>query len=148
MKNRKQKPDPYEEIHADYSTKQREFKLLIPSNIRMLCALFETEPEKILTDFLWDVSYSFSQTSDEQRSAAVKYFILSGYGQKIYDEKDIREIFRDLKAIRCLTPDDTEMSTDQFTHHYSWRNMYVQYWFKKRFYKVRRIGKLSDIKNY
>ena len=150
MKNRKQKPDPYEEIHTDYSTKQREFKLLVPSNFRMLCALLETEPEKILTDFLWFVSHDNTEASGKQRSAAVEYFIINGYGQKIYDEKDIREMFKELEAIRCLSPEinDKDISWDQLTRHYSWNHMYIQYWFKKWFYKVRRKGKLSDIKNY
>ncbi|MEJ7779581.1 MAG: hypothetical protein WKF68_08315 [Daejeonella sp.] len=71
MKNKKRLFHKYEEMHEDYSTRNRKYNLSLPANFRMLCALIETRPEKILGDFMWNVSYMITKATEEQRQAAV-----------------------------------------------------------------------------
>lgn len=150
MKNRKHPFNKYEVLHEDYASKNRDYNLSVPANFRMLCAITETRPEKILHDFMWNVSYMMTKASDEQRKAAAEYFILCGYGQDMYPEQDIRQIFRELDAKRCLWPDrdDQAINDEQRDLHYTWGHMYMQCWFKKWFWKVRRKGKLSVLREY
>ena len=140
----------YEEIHEDYTTQQKNCNLSIPANFRMLCALFETSPEKILSDFMWNVSFMVSKGTDETRNAALKYFLVCGYGQNIYSEQEIRQIFQELDAKRLLWPDRDEkmISKKQRELHYMWSNMYVQFWFEKWYRKNRREKEENPLLKY
>ena len=142
------KKDPYEDIDERYSTKSQHLKLMIPCNLRMLCALLEVKPERLLTDFMWTVSYSYGDATDEQRAAAVDYFMKCGYGQNLYKREEIELMFQELKAQKLLVINDENAKNDHRERHYRWSHMYVQYWFRKWFYKVRRKAKLSVLKNY
>uniref|UniRef100_F4C510 Abnormal GONad development family member (Gon-4) n=1 Tax=Sphingobacterium sp. (strain 21) TaxID=743722 RepID=F4C510_SPHS2 len=44
----------YADIDEMYSTKYSNIKLTIPSNLRMLCAIFEVKVEDLLYDFMWN----------------------------------------------------------------------------------------------
>ena len=47
----------YADIDEMYSTKYRDIKLSIPSNLRMLCAILEIKVENLLYDLMWMLSY-------------------------------------------------------------------------------------------
>jgi len=149
MGNKKERFSEYDEIHKDFTTRTFEGHLSVPSNFRMLCALFETSPAKILSDFMWTLS-CMHQGTDEQRKAALDYFILSGHGQEIYSEEDVRQIFRELDARRSMYPggEDRVMSKEQWNLYYCWENMYTQYWFEKWYGKIRRRSEGNPMENY
>jgi hypothetical protein len=150
MKKNKHKYDKYEEIDKDYSTRTRDLNLSIPSNFRMLCALFEIKPAKILTDFMWTVSFMMTKATDQQRQAAVEYLIHCGYGIDLYSEDEIRQIFDELNAKRLLWPEinDEIITSEQRDLHYTWSHMYMQYWFEKWYWRVRKKGDTKNLKDY
>lgn len=145
---KKDKKDPYKEIDERYGTQCRDFRLNVPSNLRMLCALLEVKPETLLRDFMWTVSYSYGKATNEQRTSAVDYFLKCGYGENLYKKKDIQIMFQELKAKKLLMINDENAKRDHRERHFRWSHMYAQYWFRKWFYKVRRKAKLSVLKDY
>ena len=131
----------YEEVNEDFATQKVNLSISLPSNFRMLCALFETSAEKILSDFMWNLSLMVNQTSDEQRNTAIEYFKLCGYGRQIYSEEEISLIFQELEAKRLLWPDikDKVITNEQRDLHYIWSHMYMEYWFEKWYRKNRKV---------
>jgi len=150
MGNKKKRFSQYDEIHEDFCTQSFKGDMLVPSNFRMLCILFETSPEKILSDFMWTLSCMPTDAKEEQRKASLEYFLLSGYGQQAYSEEDIRQIFRELEANRCLSPqvDDNVITQEQWKLHYCWRNMYMQYWFEKWYQKAKPRREKQPMRKY
>ena len=63
---------------------------------------------------------------------------MSGYGQKERSEEDIRQIFRELEANRCLYPeiDDKVITQEQGELHKS-GEICMQYWFEKWYQKIK-----------
>ena len=91
MKKKKSKTtlvDPYKqyaEIGDIYTSRWRKLDLLIPSNFRMLCAILNVKPERVLKEFMWKLSYSvIDGATEKQRKAARKFFLESGFGQPAY----------------------------------------------------------------
>ncbi|MBS1598418.1 MAG: hypothetical protein JST75_09330 [Bacteroidetes bacterium] len=109
-----------------------------PIQFMLICKLLQTEPMKILHDFMVNSSGDSWRRSDddEQRSKAVEYFIQCGYGQHYYSEQDIRRMFEELHAIGSLWPETDEESVIDM--HAKWREKYYQYWFNKWNGKIRR----------
>jgi DNA-binding Xre family transcriptional regulator len=139
----------YADIDEMYSTKQRDIKLLIPSNLRMLCAILEVKVEDLLYDFMWMLSYSAIEgATNKQRKAAKKFFLLCRYGQPQYSEKQIKQMFDELKAGRKIY--DTIDGMEQDDMELFWRNnhMYWQHWFKRWFKKNTRQDDISVLEKY
>lgn len=97
------KYEKYADIAELYSSKRRNVELLIPSNFRMLCAIIGIRPEAILHDFMWMVSYSsLGHAEEKQRKAAKRFFLACRFGQPRYSRKEIKTMFRELKAVRTV----------------------------------------------
>lgn len=146
----KKKPenDSHNEPDPRYSTKFRHFDLQVPANLRVLCALLEVTPERLLNDFMQAVSYSFSSATTEQSQAAVGYFLQREYGQHLYGPEQIRRMFRELEARQLLRIDNYPDHERYFDVHCRWSNMYIQYWFKKWFYRVQRRKSMKALEEY
>ena len=150
MGNKKKRFSQYDEINEDFSTQTFEGDMLVPSNFRMLCALFETSPAAILSSFMQTLSCMPERVNDEMRKAAPEYFIISGCGKSIYPEEERRQIFRELEVRRCLYPlvGDKDITTEEYKLHSCWNHMYQQYWFNKWYRKNRRKREENPMKNY
>ena len=150
MSKHKNKFSRYEDVHEDFSSKTKEFKLMIPANFRMLCALFETPVEKILSDFMWKLSSMPDTATHEQRKAAFEFVLACKYGQNNYPEEEIRQMFQELEAKRILWPEinDNILGPDQRQLHCLWSNMYMQYWFERWYTKHRKKGDEKPMKKY
>lgn len=140
--------DPYKEINEMFSTKSLKANLMVPSNLRVLCAILEVKPEKILHDFMWTLSVSYGESTPEQRAKALEYFLQCGYGQELYTKDDILQMFKELEAKRLLMVADRGPGNKFWERHIRWTHMYIEYWFEKWFYKVRKKGNLSVLKEY
>lgn len=139
----------YAEIDEMYSSRPREVKLNIPSNLRMLCAILEVEVEKLLNDFIWMLSYSHhNSATSKQRKIAKKFFLCCKFGQPFYSKKQIMQMFNELKSQRKI--DETVGTIDYKDRELFWKNkhMYIQYWFKRWFEMNRHNGDVSKLEEY
>lgn len=139
----------YAEIDEMYSSKVREVKLDIPSNLRMLCAILDVEVENLLNDFMWMLSYSHHNSATiKQRKTAKKFFLACKYGQPLYTKNQIKKMFDELKAERKIY--ETIDGMDHEDKKLFWKNnhMYMQHWFKRWFEKNRRPGNISELEKY
>ena len=127
----KQERGKYEDISPLYSSKVRSCQLRIPSQFRLLCALFETPPEQMLNDFMDNAGFTSFGLNNETRLKAQEYLVECGYGSKLYSAGQLALIFKEMEARRCLWPPFNSMDTEQFNIHAAWHNMYIEYWFKK-----------------
>lgn len=123
--------------------------LRTPSNLRMLCAILGVRVDEILEDFMWLVSYSAHDSADrKKRNAARKFFMVCGYGQPRYSEREINQMFDELKENRKLYETIDGMERDDRELFLRNRNMYVQYWFKRWFEKNNRKEDITVLDNY
>ncbi|MBN7813012.1 hypothetical protein J0A68_18795 [Algoriphagus sp. H41] len=124
----------YSEINEAYASKWRTLELFIPSNFRMLCAILDIKPERVLMDFMWKLSYSYiSGTTEKQRRAGRKFFLSCQYGRPYYSEKQIRQLFAELKANLKIC--DTSQEMEDLEKELFWKSnhMYIEFWFKRWF---------------
>lgn len=139
----------YAEIDERYSSKTREIKLNIPSNLRMLCAILDVQVETILKDLMWMLSYSHHDSATtKQRKVAKKFFIACKYGQPFYTKKQIKQMFMELKADREIYDTTDGMSQEDMELFWKNNHMYKQYWFKRWFEKNRRKEDISVIEQF
>src|SRR5690606_7608503 len=139
----------YAEIDEMYSSKVREIKLDIPSNLRMMCAILDIKVEKLLNDFMWMLSYSHhNSATPNQRKTAKKFFITCMYGQPLYTKNQVKQMFDELKAEREIY--ETIDGMDHEDKKLLWKNnhMYKQHWFKRWFEKNRQMGDISVLQEY
>ena len=150
MGNKKKRFSQYDEINEDFSTQTFEGDMLVPSNFRMLCALFDTSPATILSSFMQTLSCMPDTGNDERRKTALEYFMASGHGQSIYAEEEVRQIFRELDAKRVLYPTvkDREITNEEYNLHSCWSHMYQEYWFRKWYQKSRRKREENPMQKY
>lgn len=118
--------------------------------MKMLCALLETSPQKLLDDFMWNLSCMISKAGKGERLAAMEYFIACGYGRELYTEEEIRQMFHELDACRSLYPfmDENAMNSEQMDLHFTWSHMYMQYWFETWYRKTRKTAEENPLKKY
>lgn len=134
----------YAEINEMYASRWRELDLLIPGNFRMICAILNVKPERILIDFMWKLSCSaIDGATKKQRKAAQKFMLLSSFGDPFYSKNDLKKMFSELKAIRELS--DTTGSMEEDNKELFWKNnhMYTEFWFKHWFEKNTRQDDLT-----
>jgi len=140
----------YAEIDEMYSSKVKEVKLDIPSNLRMLCAILDVKVEKLLNDFMWMLSYSHhNSATTKQREITKKFFLACKYGQPLYTKRQIKQMFDELKADRKIY--ETIKGMDHEDMKLFWKNnhMYMQHWFKRWFNKRDRAkGDISTLNEY
>ncbi len=139
----------YSEIGEMYSSKRRKVDLFLPSNFRMLCAILNVKPEDVIRDFMWMVSYSsLDRGKEKQRKAAKKFFLSCNFGRLRYSRKDIKKMFRELKAVRTIY--GTTENMDCGDKELFWKNnhMYTIHWFKRWFEKNTRKDNISMLAEY
>ncbi len=108
-----------------------EFKFFLPSEFLLLCKLMNTKPEKIIRDFIDNLSCGSwnRQGRDQAKEHLVNYFIAHGYGRHCYGEEDIRQMFKEMDALGLLFPHDGKMKL--IDSYVDWRDKHRNYWFKK-----------------
>jgi len=80
---------------------KKTIKIRINLQFANLCDLLETTPEKILQDFVDNVSLDIRHShGDDARSLAVEYFMGMNYGTHRLDIMEIGMIFSQLEHIR------------------------------------------------
>lgn len=139
----------YADVDEIYSSKNREMKLFVPSNLRMLCAILDVKVEKLLNDFMWMLSYSHhSSASETQRKIGMNFFLSGKYGQPLYFKKQIKQMFHKLKAERKIHETIDSMDHEDMNLFLKNKNMYTQHWFKRWFEKNRRNVDISVLNDY
>ena len=112
---------------------------ILPQPLVALCKVMDVSPESLVRDFVDNLSCgSWNRANrDTAREHLVSYFIASGYGREIYDESDVRKMFRELDALGLLFPAE---STDmELLEYYSrWRDRHLNYWLDKWYNRVKR----------
>jgi hypothetical protein len=129
--SKKNRRDRYAEIDERYATRHCTYSFWVPYNFRLLCTLLQLKPEQVLSDFMNAIAFSPGTKGTERMQAAAAYFLKCGYGQDLYSREQVQQMFRELEAQHTLWPELLSMTSDQHRRHIAWRNMYVQYWFKK-----------------
>ena len=80
---------------------KKTIKIRINLQFANLCDLLETTPEKILQDFVDNVSLDVRHShGGDARSCAVEYFMGLNYGTHVFDPVEIGMIFSHLEHIR------------------------------------------------
>lgn len=139
----------YADIDEMYASKNRKIQLLVPSNLRMLCAILDVKVEKLLSDFMWMLSYSHhSSASDKQREIGMNFILTSKYGQPLYSKKQIKQMFLELKAERKIHDTIDGMDYQDMNLFSKNCNMYKRHWFKKWFEKNRHKADITALNDY
>lgn len=139
----------YADIDEMYSSKNRELKLRVPSNLRMLCAILDVKVEELLNDFMWMLSYSHhSSASNEQRKIGMKFFLSNRYGQPLYSKQQIKQMFHELKAERKIYETIDGMDHEDMQLFWKSNHMYTQHWFKRWFEKNRHKADITVLNDY
>ncbi len=126
----KKQPQPWDGAHGE------DMRLLLPAHFIMLCTLTNTDPQKIITDFMNTLGMESFGKDKAAQEALENYFIQCSYGQEQYTIEDLHHIFSDLLAFGQLWPERAK--TKVIDKHSGWRSMYHKYWFKKWWRKYRR----------
>ena len=132
---RKAKPDMKWQV-GEYS-RSLEFKSHIPYQFLLLCKIVDVTPERMLIDFMDNLSCGSwkREGRDEVKAKLIEYFLLHQYGLKYYSADKITEIFKEMDAVGMLFPKDNSKMIDAYAE---WREKQHKYWFKKWFYKNQR----------
>lgn len=141
------KPAPFFKWQTGAYTPHADFKLLFPPSFLMLCRLMEVTPQKVLTDFIHNLSGcgTTENMKKDPTDLLIQYFILSGYGDAYYTEADIQCIFKEIGALAIVFPHNGK---DELLNLYArWREEHYKYWFDKWYFKVKRRKIAEDIKD-
>lgn len=139
MKSKKLKPIMKWQV-GKYD-RHAEFKFILPDQFLLLCKLMDVTPETVLLDFLDNLNCgSWKREGRENvREILIEYFIEHGYGQNYYNSESIRQIFKEMKAVGLLFPNDSkEKMLDSYV---DWREKHYKYWFKKWLKNTRQNAK-------
>ncbi|WP_162633163.1 hypothetical protein [Echinicola strongylocentroti] len=138
----------YTEIGNMYSSRWRKLDLFIPSNFRLLCAILKVKPEDILMDFMWMVCYGNKDATDKQAKSAQKYFLTAQFGQPSYSKKEIKKMFKELKAVRTLINTTDKMNEEDQELFWKNKHMYLEFWYKRWFEKNTRKEDFSVLEKF
>ena len=136
IKDHKQKP--HLKWQKDDFARLQEFRFHLPYGFLLLCKLWNTTPNDLLTDFMDNISCgSWKREEREEAKKNLKNYILEmGYGQQHYPKQDIEKMFEELETIGSLWPENAKMK--MIKTHSRWRNKYYNWWFKKWYKKYHR----------
>lgn len=142
MKNNKRNtpvlPPPEMKWQVGPYNRSATFQLHLPYQFLLLCKIIEVEPEKMVFDFLNNLSCESwnREGKDIAKTHLINYFLAAGYGQEFYNEDAIRTIFKEMDALGLLFPKKGSIKlVDQYA---KWRKKHHKYWFNKWYYKARR----------
>src|SRR5687768_16276475 len=120
----------------------QEFRFHLPYGFLLLCKLWDTTPNELLTDFMDNLSCGSNnrQHREDAKQHLQQYIFEMGYGQqRHYNLQDIKDMFAELDTIGSLWPQE---GTDKLMAlHIRWQNKYHNHWFKKWYTKLRRSSK-------
>lgn len=103
----------------------------------MMCKLMNIEPENLIGRFLSCLAMERDNLNAEAaKETCIDFFIRSNAAHQFYSEAEIRQMFRELKMINDLWPEDC--SSKFLDTHVEWREKYSKYWFKNWKFKARR----------
>lgn len=122
---------------ADFARKQ-DFHYHLPYSFLLLCKLWNTTPDTILTDFMDNLSCGSwkREGRDAAKEHLINYIHQMNYGKQHYTEKDIQQMFTELDAIGLLWPENAK--NKMINKHSRWCNNYYNWWFKKWYKKYHR----------
>jgi len=141
--------EEYAELSEMYASKWQELDLLIPSNFRMICAVLNVKPERVLMDFMWKLSHSaIDGATKKQRKAGRKFMLHSNFGEASYSKNDLKKMFSELKAIRKLYEITGSMEEGHKELFWKSNHMYTEFWFKRWFEKNNRLEDLSILEKF
>lgn len=132
------KPKPELKWQTGAYDRHANFNFMLPYQFLLLCRLMDVTPEKIVIDFMDNLSCSSwkREGRDAAKEHLINYFVEYAYGQQHYTEADIRQIFREMDAVGMLFPSE---NNDKVLDLYAkWRDKHHTWWFKKWFRKARR----------
>ena len=132
------KPKPALKWQTGAYDRYAEYRFILPYPFLLLCRLMDITPQKVLTDFMDNLSCGSWERRgrDQAKEHLINYFIAHGYGQHHYTEEDIRQIFKEMDALGALFPvNGKRKMIDLYT---KWRSKHHAYWFKKWFKKPER----------
>lgn len=133
-----QKPKPEKKWQTGDYDRYPEYKFILPYQFLLLCRLLNITPEQVITDFLNNLSCGTwkREGRDKVKEHLLNYFMGHGYGQDIYTEEDIRQMFKEMDALGMLFPKNGKSKIIDV--YAKWRKKHYNYWFKKWFSKPRR----------
>lgn len=119
-------------------SKTQQLRFHIPYGFLLLCKLWNTTPDDVLTDFMDCLAGSIRQENKNPEAIVhIQQFALSmTYGQHHYTKEDIQTMFAELNAIALLWPQNAE--TKFMEMHARWRQQYYNWWFEKWYGKYKR----------
>lgn len=114
------------------------FQFMLPYQFLLLCRLMDVTPENVIIDFTRNLSCESwnREGRDDAKLYLTHYFIEHGYGQHLYTDDEIREMFREMDALGMLFPKNGKSKMVDL--YADWRDKHHTYWFKKWFRKPRR----------
>jgi hypothetical protein len=72
----------------------------VPKQLELICELLETTPQKVLQNFIDDVSLQVGSSGSDERRMAVEYFMRVGYGMHRYEFDQVEQMFDGLNWLR------------------------------------------------
>ena len=141
----------YHEIDERYSSRSKNYTILVHANIRYICAILGLTPEKIIQEYLDNFAFGFKMdATKKQRNLANRFFLSCRTEKSDYDRKEIKEMLSELKVnqayfSRSFSLDIDGSESDVFYAGYHIFNQkWVQWWFNKH-RNPQKISLLDDI---
>ena len=76
----------------------------VPKQLELICQLLETTPQKVLQNFIDDVSLEVNSSGGDERRMAVEYFMRASYGMHRYGFDQVEQMFDGLNWLRWQWP--------------------------------------------
>ena len=133
-----QKPKPGKKWQTGDYDRYPHYEFILPYQFLLLCRLLDITPEGVINDFMENLSCGSwrREGRDKAKEHLINNFIELGYGQDIYTEEDIRQMFKEMDALGLLFPKNSKGK--MIDHYAKWRDKHHNHWFKQWFRKPRR----------
>ena len=141
----------YHEIVETYGSYSKKYSILVPANVRYLCAILNLTPEDFIQEYL--DSFAIGQkkdATDQQKNLATKFFLSCRTEEGEYDKKEISQMLSELEIYqayfsRSFTLGIEANESDVFHAGYNiFKQKWVQWWFNKH-QNHRKISLLDKI---
>ena len=100
----------------------------VPKQLELICQLLETTPQKVLQNFIDDVSLQVGSSGSDERRMAVEYFMRVGYGMHRYEFDQVEQMFDGLNWLRWQRPGNDEEKEKQYRQE---RRQFLKQWLKE-----------------
>ncbi|MFZ4263840.1 hypothetical protein ACFRAE_17520 [Sphingobacterium sp. HJSM2_6] len=128
----------HREIVEPYGSYSKKYSILIPANVRYLCAILNLTPEDFIQEYV--DSFAIGQkkdATDQQKNLASKFFLSCRTEEGEYDRKEIRQMLSELEIYqayfsRSFTLGFEGSESDVFHAGYNiFKQKWVQWWANK-----------------